>query len=639
MRCGSRIRNKINQRYINILNMKKFLLLSALAASLTASAITVDLSNAAVGGAFNPPEGWGVASTGSTYFSVQQGAIMWSLYGYSDGGYTPTVICTPPIEGTITFGAKTDEADYDDDWGMIPAGTFKVYEYSKDGDAYTQIRLLQSESGTDGWEQYSYNVTPGNCVGFALDGASIRNIQYEVSDISGASVRFSSIEAEGMNMVNYETNITVSLTNRTAETIAAGTYTVELLNGEEVIGTQTATPELIDNTTLSFGYTPHAEGTLALSARFTMGEEVVNSGVVNVVIKPESARDDIIIGTGGTMTKSGSSGLSSPIWNWDRKTWCQMVLTADYLDEWGVTPGTVISGLSFFGATGSARTNVAMKVYMQPTELTAITPGEAVTVDEANNVLNTTTYAWSKLGSESAPEAFPDMMFDTAYTYNGGNLLLIIYKEVSSYDSSTYINQDTSMGGQAIIRSSDSDVTTAPWKQCSGLGQLDFIVNKNVPNYTGTVKDSTTQLPIADAEISLTSANVLYNGVSDADGHFSIPVVQTTREYNVTVSKDDYQNYTSTVSFTDDEDVEATILLVSEGTGVKSLATDGLNIRVLNDAITVDADATLRIYSMNGTLLDTVRGSEVATRSLNAGVYILSVETATGTTTVRFIKK
>ena len=322
------------------------------------------------------------------------------------------------------------------------------------------------------------------------------------------------------------------------------------------------------------------------------------------------------------------------------------MFTEDYLAQYGITPGTKLTGIAFNGYYDTNKTFTGTyKVFLAPTELSAIAPAEVVELTDDMLVYSNDSYTEPTGGSIGDAAPVLKVTFDTPYTYNGGNMLLGIIGEFGNWSSSCQYVGDTSEGmvARAILRATDSSIESASWKQAKMFAQTIFTIEQNPANVAGVIYgDNDKTITVADAEIVLTSGDVMYKGTSDENGAYSINVFQSDKEYNVSVTATGYNAYTSEnpVSFANG-DLTIEIVLTAEESGVDGIAAEGCNVRIAGDMITVEGatDVRLAIYSVNGMLCGTAAQNTISTADLAAGIYVLRVEAAEGTNTVRFIKK
>lgn len=457
---------------------------------------------------------------------------------------------------------------------------------------------------------------------------------------------FTASNVPSAGVVNHAINTSATVKNLNTTVEAAGSYTMEMLVNGEVAATITETPELATaEVPFEASFTPHEAGTYTVRYRLTIGENyTLETSDYTIEVAAESANADITVGT-GTLISTPSSSYTTPLCNYYKNTHSELVFTQDYLAQYGITPGTKLTGIAFNGYYDKALTGT-YKVYLTATELSAIAPADAVELTDDMLVYSNTSFTQPAAGATDTAVPVLKVTFDTPYTYNGGNMLLGIVGELSGWSSNCKYIGDASeeMVARAILQATDSSITaTTEWKQSKMFAQTVFSIEQTPANIAGVIYgDNDKTITVADAEVVLTSGDVMYKGTSDENGAYSIDVFQSDKDYNVSVNASGYNLYTSEnpVSFADG-DVNIEIVLTAEENGVDGIAAEGCNVRIAGDMITVEGatDVRLAIYSVNGMLCGSAAQNTISTADLAAGIYVLRVEAAEGTNTVRFIKK
>ncbi len=460
------------------------------------------------------------------------------------------------------------------------------------------------------------------------------DLMYTASNVPSAGV------------VNHAINTSATVKNLNTAVEAAGSYTMELLVNGEVAATIAETPELAAaEVPFEASFTPHEAGTYTVRYRLSIGENyTLETSDYTIEVAAESANADITVGT-GTLISTPSSSYTTPLCNYYKNTHSELVFTQDYLAQYGITPGTKLTGIAFNGYYDKVLTGT-YKVYLTSTELSAIAPADAVELTDDMLVYSNTSFSQLAAGATDAAAPVLKVTFDTPYTYNGGNILLGIVGEFSGWSSNCKYIGDASeeMVARAILQATDSSISaTTEWKQSKMFAQTIFTIEQTPASVAGVVYGDTDKtVTVADAEIVLTSGDVMYKGTSDENGAYSINVFQSDKEYNLKVTATGYNDYTSEspVSFADG-DVTIEIILTAEENSVDGIAAEGCNVRIAGDMITVEGatDVRLAIYSVNGMLCGSAAQNTISTADLAAGIYVLRVEAAEGTNTVRFVKK
>ena len=465
---------------------------------------------------------------------------------------------------------------------------------------------------------------------------------------------FTSSSVAKTGVVNYPIELNVGVKNLNTVVEAAGSYVMSLLVNDEVVKTNTETSEIAAGGEVScmMGYTPHEPGTYNVKMRLTLGEDfVMETADYPVEVVAETAEVATVVGE-GTLSSAGSGSWTAPLYLYFKKSQSEMIFTQEYLAQYGITPGTLLNGIGFNGYIDTNKTFTgAYRVYMTPTELSEITQETAVEMTDDMLVYSNAEYTEPKEGVKDTAAPVFVTKFTAPYTYTGGNLLVGVIGEFDTYSTNSQFvgSMDAELCKRAIVRGNDNALpttVTGSYSQCKLFPQAIFYVNNEPCTFSGTVyssKPDADNAPLAGAEVVLTSDDVMYKGVSGEDGTFSINVYQSDLTYSVDASAENHNGFHSTesVSFAEGSVGDYVIELISTESGVDNVAADSINVRVAADMIVAEGatDARLAVYSVNGMLCGSAEGNGISTADLAKGIYVLRIEAAEGSMTVRFIKK
>ena len=163
---------------------------------------------------------------------------------------------------------------------------------------------------------------------------------------------------------------------------------------------------------------------------------------------PLSAQQTVTIGTGT------STSYSSPFDNLWKNSWCENIYLADEIN----TSGNITSIAYYYGGTATTTyTYQTLKVYMGTTSRSSIantsdwTPANDLTlVYDGTNITNPTTQGWFNIE------------LDEPFAYDGtDNLVVVVSKTVSAYNSSYTYRYTTTSDYRAMRRHNDSDLSYA----------------------------------------------------------------------------------------------------------------------------------------------------------------------------------
>lgn len=297
--------------------------------------------------------------------------------------------------------------------------------------------------------------------------------------------------------------------------------------------------------------------------------------------------------------------------------------------------GTQITGIKFYGYNTSTHTSVKVSAWAAKTE--------AETAEKATPDLDVMTLVAD--AKDIAPVIVPQaksgeeilyIPFDQPFTYEGGNLELFLTLQVAKYNSgfNARVIDDEGAANCQAFRHHDTDIESASYSSenlpvtgftyavepavLTGIveGQFDKGegIEPEICNVEGAVvtlteyispeepenPESTGAIP-AEAPVKNV---VTYTTVTDADGMYTLTVMQPEKEYTLTVSHPDYYGYThdSVVNFTEREQ-EINIRIINMLSGVKNAISDA---------------SCNKVYSISGTVID----SDV--NNLQPGVYVIN---------------
>lgn len=345
----------------------------------------------------------------------------------------------------------------------------------------------------------------------------------------------------GKTMVNYPVTATVTYTNMTVN--AAADRTVALYDGETLIEEKTgAELESYASETVVFTFTPHEAGELNLKVVIsnTDGSYSVSTLTKNVNIKEESMISEVLVGertsaTGSYTPASLNYCSSRAEWIWDAE---HLALDAD---------ADINSVTFYYYSTTNDLAGKKVSIYLLNTDETLV-DNKITDLSSLTPVYQNEDYTFVKAGSSSehAPLTF---IFDTPFTYTGGNIHAIMVTEDlasasyaqyyfeyynATYGSANYARADNY---SAFMSKTSADKSTNVPVVSLGLAVV-------APELTGAVTDAETNAPVAGAVVCIKSGDVVYTATTDADGQYTISVLQPTLDYTLTVTAEGYLNYT-----------------------------------------------------------------------------------------------
>lgn len=402
--------------------------------------------------------------------------------------------------------------------------------------------------------------TPGNKSG--VFGIQVDDVAEDFTlNLSGvvidpnAGLSLISFETPDAGMVNNPLLFSATVKNRVDD--MAGVTAELYINGALA---QTSSPVDIANGasyTFTFNHVPHAAEDLTVRIKVvgTVGEPV-ETDERNVTIGAEVASNESE-GIGNNNQRSQYVLIYGSYTN----TVTDMIYTAA---ELGLTSGAKITGVTFKGYNSKANT-ARIVAWMELTDETATTTSVPETPASPN--LHNGTYAVPVAGSYADPtaEILKFNMVDPIEYVEGKNIRIVVKSSEVAYISgfTPYFQVDNTVECSAAYEDNADPVALNVVKRRPVL-YLSTI--KEPTTISGMVKNALTNEGITGVTITLRAddADVVYVGESDAEGKYSIPVIQDTRTYTLSVADvEGYNKYADkeNISFANGNVVDYDILL------------------------------------------------------------------------------
>lgn len=382
------------------------------------------------------------------------------------------------------------------------------------------------------------------------------------------------IDAPSVGMVNNAVAVTASVKNLLAAAETAGSFTIALMEGNEELATaESVDIEGFQYEDFHFSFTPHQEGEMTLRVVFTAGDYVAESDPFNINVTEELAVDTKQV---GDLTDSGTS-KTAPVNAYNYKSQSETVYTADLL---GLKAGTKITRLVYKGES-TRDVTMQLKVWMENTD--DATPQSVLLNDGATDGMTAIydgNYTFNKTSGKTdllvidLPEPFE---------YTGGNVRIVMSHTSSGFSTTTF-ETDKNVKTQSIIRASDSNLPNS--FSASQLPVVYMTTSVDPDILKGTISDKNGK-GVANAQVVITSGDVIYQASTDETGAYSMKVVQSSLDYSMTVSADGYKTFTADIQLENPETVKDVILEDDTTSAVE-------NVNVINDG---------RYYDLNGRLL------------------------------------
>lgn len=426
--------------------------------------------------------------------------------------------------------------------------------YSTDRENWTQALALTNidfPSSKDTFKQFTLTGVPAGeyYIAFESGYCYLDNVYgFELVEVAhDAMVTAQELPVKGM--VNYEYKASATLKNIHKEAEAAGGYTATLYVNSEAVATATSVDiAAAGSAAFDFAYTPHAAGTFETYIEFAFGSEYkVQSEKVNVTISEEKGD---IVATIGTKSSTGSSLLHSNY----KFTESETIYTVEKL---GFTDNKTLTGVLFKGTKTSDDQVKHIKVYLQNTEdaMPTMAKGIELPVSEMTLVYDG-DYTLKKGETDLL-----DLKFTTSFTYQKDmNLRMVIQGSSDNTVNSTYYEVEKADQTHFKYRNHDTNLSGVT-PSSTYLPVANFTIQVLPATVSGIVTTVDGKSPLADAEVTLSSDNVIYKATTDAEGKYQATVYQVEKTYSATMKKDAVEKTKTGITFVPDQTTEVNFIL------------------------------------------------------------------------------
>ncbi len=493
-------------------------------------------------------------------------------YYITSSSTTDNMFVTPKLTAKAGEKLLFDAKLYSSYWSE---GTVNVYAAATREEVLnaegTRV-LLFTASGAEGSENLittdyqTFEVTVPEA-GDYFFGFEISNRPYvdEIYGLKAASVGYdlaiasANIPTEAMQ--NVVATASVNVQNFGLADVAADAYTMTVfVNGEAVAtGETVALPmnhKLSDagvQIAASFRYAK--VGTFPVYVEVKAGDYTIATEPVDVVFAEEEAAGSADMAANGT---SGNVPLNLNYKNSESLT----LYNAETLAGIGLNNGSKITSITYKGYKTTDAQTTSFQVYYKWTDAQTIeqpTSAYPYAAEDAEmTMLVNEDHTWNMVGSASELGDMIVLDFsETPLVYEAGKSLCIyMHSYVDGYKAA-YFEKSTLSNDFCYVRYQDAATMSKNWSKETPAA-IHFALVAEPATLSGTVKNNSDEA-IEGATITLVSNdgdNVQYSGVTDAEGAYSINVIQANRTYDVTVSAAGYDDTVEKIQFTGESIVQ-----------------------------------------------------------------------------------
>lgn len=537
---------------------------------------------------------------GATDFN-QKAAYVYAVNAVAD----PANIVTP----AILFNEQTGLDFHFTTYRQLYAGSVEAY-YSTDRAEWTSLGDVTTTSSQ--YVNHSFTLPEAGTYYFKF-----KVLGCYIDDIYGGELAtvehdafFESFTGATEAMVNMESTFTGTLRNLAA---AEDFDIVLMVNDEDVA---TVTKNVDGSANFEFTYMPHATGEITVKAEARSGEYVVASQVLNVTVVEESSVNGVIVNNGTTASGNNDDCVINGYYN---NTGTRLLYTAEQLAAAGVKMGDKITQVSFLVKSSARKKDVDFHLWVRNTANTTVTAGHLCDDIEAEGFSNV-------YNNENILSMLPTAGGELQLTltepiiYNGESLEFL----TAAYGSweSNYVNFFyNAVDNQMLLVKTDTGSSYADYfassnaSASSKLPSIKLYVENEPAVVSGTVTNAAGEA-VEGAALTVTNeAGVTYNATTDAEGAYTLNVIQAGEGYTLTVTAEGYDDYTETLDIT--ENMTKDIVLATPAdmvTLAEALAgEEGVEYLISDELIvgTVQADGTAILTDNQGNWIGTTISEEM----------------------------
>lgn len=408
-------------------------------------------------------------------------------------------------------------------------------------------------------------------------------------------------------MVNHKYQMSVDVFNYMATDKKSTDYSVTLKdNDDEVAKAVTVDIAAGEKATILLNYTPHVAGTAKLVAEMIADNETFATEQTDVTISEEVANTVKQVGD------ALSEAKDAPVNSYWKHSETQAIYPAKMLN---LKKGMKITRIAYKGWTPG---NIDMKAKIWLENTSDVNTNEMVMGDTTQMKLvydGEIVYPDGKqVGSPTDPAEIFVIDIPEGFVYDGENIRIAGRSDVLNNSTAAFnFVVDNNVNNTTYARNSDSDIDSRSWSRVYNTSVLYLDVEFKY-NLSGTVTNSKSKEPVADAIVTMESDDVIYATTTGIDGGYSMDILQPSLNYTLTVSADNYldfkkENVKSETDTVIDAELEPETVDYIGGTCFSS-------------------DTDVSVYTLDGTFV--AKGKNVIGKLVN-GSYIIK-DNATGVT-------
>lgn len=488
--------------------------------------------------------------------SVRQGNIKeeqkgtYDKYNYAivGTGSTDNIFATPMLHAEAG-----EQIQFDAMKRYYAAGSIKVYTAASLDDildAAKRTEIFNEAITESAFTTYSATIAEAGdyVLGFELKDAYVDEI-YGLSPVAvDHIISITGCEVPAEATQNKNSVIKLSLYNYNSKAESADSYTVTGYAGDNAISAEGSVeiamnPEFGKNATvISIPFRSPEAGTLPVYAEVKFADGyTITTEAADVIFAEEKLETAKMVGKEDN-TNNGAIYVN------DKKSLAVMVYTAD---ELGLNDGAKISHIGIKGYNTETKTDFVpeISIYYEWVDAATVEKPTTFNIDELAEGMTLLYHSTDKLPTFQKTEPGELISINpTDMVYPAGKALKIVTSHTAAaWSTNCKLVIDQTAG---LIYCAHNDTQLSSWSDTKNRPVLYMNLDVQAASIAGTVTDADNQ-PVADATVTLVSNdgdNIQYKGKTDAEGKYSINVIQNNRTYEVAASDGANEDFVENVT-------------------------------------------------------------------------------------------
>ena len=388
------------------------------------------------------------------------------------------------------------------------------------------------------------NVPAGNYyIAFEAGYASIDNIYgFERVDVDH-DMLFTQVKMPSAGMVNNVYTATATVLNNNTKTEPAEGYKLELMvDGKTVATTASQTLKTDSTATFDFAFTPNKAGKCNAVIVLKAGDYEVVSDTAEITIAAETAGYDVQVGK----VAAASNVYATPINVYYKYSVSDVIYTQQLLEASGLKKGDKITRISFKGYNKSGEVSTDVQAWIGNKADSTYASGYVVPDTTSLTKIANENHTVPLVGDDNDHQVLLSIDIPEGFVYNGQSIQMVMGSALTT----NYKRAQFEYSADKPNGYSNRDDSQFKWSEATATSYMPvpyFTVEKLPATLSGVVSSQAGN--VSGAKVELRNGDVLYEAETDADGHYTMAVVQSDKHYAMTVTADGYDTYTDSVAF------------------------------------------------------------------------------------------